>query len=164
MTALGHWQAVRPKAGEVYDLAASFALPALRDRQEARLVLPSLGARATVWVNDRELARDVDTTRVGPDLRLDAAVRREGENVVRLLVTPILDGRNRIPETTQLGTTSVRTPAEGWKRRAFAGLAQVIVQAGREAGPITVVASAAGLAPARLVLQAAKAPARAAVP
>jgi beta-galactosidase len=164
MTGLGHWKAVLPKAGEIYDLAASFTLPARRDRQEVRLVLPGLGARTTVWVNGREIARDLDTTRLGPDLGLDPPVLREGENVVRLLVTPVLDGRNRIPETTQLGTVSARTPAAGWTRRAFGGLAQVIVQAGRRAGPITVVASAAGMPPARLVLQAAPATARPAVP
>jgi beta-galactosidase len=164
MTDLGHWKAVLPKAGEIYDLAASFTLPAPRDRQEVRLVLPSLGARTTVWVNDREIARDLDTTRLGPDLALDAATLREGENVVRLLVTPTLDGRNRIPETRQLGIVSARTPAAGWTRRAFGGLAQVIVQAGRRAGPITVVASAAGMAPARLILQAAAAPPRPSVP
>jgi beta-galactosidase len=164
MTDLGHWKAALPKPGEIYDLAATFARPALRERQEVRLVLPTLGARTSAWVNGRELARDLDTSRLGPDLALDAALLRDGENVVRLLVTPILDGRNRIPETTQLGTVGARTPAAGWKRRAFGGLAQVLVQAGREAGPIAVVATAAGMPPARLILQAARAQPRPSVP
>jgi hypothetical protein len=68
LTALGHWQAVLPKAGEVYDLAASFERVPARPGQQTRLVLPSLGARTSVWLNDREIARDLDTARLGPDL------------------------------------------------------------------------------------------------
>jgi hypothetical protein len=40
----------------------------------------------------------------------------------------------------------------------------VLVQAGREPGPIAIVATAAGLSPGRLVVQASPAPLRAAVP
>jgi beta-galactosidase len=163
MTALGEWRAVLPKPGEVYDLAASFAYAA-RPRQQTRLVLPSLGARTSVWLNGRAIARDLDTAREGPDLPLDAALLADGANRVRLLVVPFADGRNHVPETTQLGTVSVRTPSGPWTRPAFAGLAQAIVQAGREPGPITVVAQGDGLAPGRVVVDAAAADARASVP
>jgi beta-galactosidase len=164
MTALGHWQAVLPKAGEVYDLAASFERAPVRPRQQARLVLPSLGARTTVWLNGREIARDLDTAHNGPDLPLDATLLVEGTNRLRLLVVPFDDGRNHVPETTQLGTVSARAPGAPWTRRAFGGLAQVIVQAGTEPGPVAIVATAEGLAPGRMVVQASPATVRAAVP
>jgi beta-galactosidase len=164
MTALGHWQAVLPKAGEVYDLAASFERVPVRQGQQTRLVLPSLGARTAVWLNGREIARDLDTARLGPDLPLDPALLVEGRNRLRLLVVPFADGRNHVPETTQLGAVSVRTPGAPWTRRAFGGLAQVIVQAGRDAGPITLVAQAEGLAPGRLVVEARPAAARPSLP
>jgi beta-galactosidase len=164
MTALGHWQAVLPKAGEVYDLAASFARGEARPGRQTRLVLPSLGARTTVWLNGRAIARDLDTARTGPDLALDDALLVAGVNRIRLLVVPFVDGRNHVPETTQLGTVSVRAASAPWTRRTFSGLAQVLVQAGREPGPIAIVATAAGLSPGRLVVQASPAPLRAAVP
>jgi beta-galactosidase len=163
MTALGHWQAVLPKPGEVYDLAASFTGGTPRARQEIRLVLPALGTRTTVWLNEREIARDLDTSREGPDLALPAGLLVEGVNRIRLLVVPFDGTRNHIPETTQLGTVSARTASDPWTRRAFSGMAQVIVQAGRAPGPIAIVATADGLSSARVVVQASPAAARAAV-
>jgi beta-galactosidase len=152
MTALGAWRAVLPKPGEVYDLSASFAIDALDAPQAVRLAIPSLGARTTVSVNGRALARDVDTSRAGPDLRLDPAGLVAGTNTVRLLVVPFADARNHIPETTQLGTVAVRTPPPPWTRSTFGGLAQAIVQAGRRPGRVTIVAKGAGLAEGRLDL------------
>ena len=163
MTALGHWQAVLPKPGEMYDLAATFARADAHPGRQTRLVLPSLGARTSVWLNDREIALDLDTSRQGPDLPLDPALLVEGVNRIRLLVVPFDDKRNHVPETTQLGTVSVRTASGPWTRRAFSGLAQVIVQAGQQPGPIAIVATAAGLTPGRLVVQASPATGRAAV-
>jgi beta-galactosidase len=45
----------------------------------------------------------------------------------------------------------------GWQRRLFNGKCQVIIQATREAGPIRLAASAAGLKPAEAVIVAAPA-------
>jgi beta-galactosidase len=164
MTVLGQWRAVLPKPGEVYDLAASFTLEPARSGQDVRLYVPSLGTRTTLWINGHEVARGLDTSREGPDLRLDPTVITAGTNRLRLLVVPFAGERNHIPETTQLGTVAVRTPSGPWTRRAFGGLAQVIVQAGREPGPITLTATGDGLASGRLIVEAAPAIARPAVP
>jgi hypothetical protein len=51
------------------------------------------------------------------------------------------------------GGVQIVVPAEPWRRRAFNGLAQVIVQAGREPGTITITASAAGLQATILTLE-----------
>jgi beta-galactosidase len=51
-----------------------------------------------------------------------------------------------------------------WKRSVLNGLAQVLVQSGKEAGPLKLTAQAEGLAPATLVVPAQAAPARPAVP
>lgn len=161
LTALGRWRAPLPKPGEVYDLAASFALePAALDR-EVGLYLPSLGARTTLWVNDREAARDLDTSASGPHVVLDRGMLMAGANRIRLIVVPLPGERNHIPEgTTQLGLVRLRTPAAPWKRRAFGGLAQVIVQAGREAGALTLEVTSPGLKTGRLTVTTAAARAR----
>ena len=162
---LGHWRAPLPRPGQVYDLAGTFALAAVPDRAALDLFLPSFGSRTTVWLNGRLLARDLDTASAGPGLKLDPAQLVAGQNRVQLIVAPFADGRNHIPEQlTRLGALRIATPAAPARRSLFNGLAQVIVQAGREPGPIRLRARADGLAPAEATVAAEAAAARPAVP
>ena len=146
---LGNWLAPLPKPGEVYDLAGTFpianAVPA-----EAKLTLfvPSLGAKTTVWLNGRELTRDADTTSAGLPLTLNASQLNVGLNRMQLLVTPVFDKRNHIPELGQPGAFQIRTPAPTWQRSVFNGYAQIIVQAGTQPGAIRLTARSKDLSPA----------------
>ena len=101
-----------------------------------------------LWLNGHELARDLDTSTVGPALRLDPAQLVAGMNRVQLIVTPFDDKRNHIPELTRLGSVHVATPAPPARRSLFSGLAQVIVQSTREPGEIRLTAKSDGLVPA----------------
>ena len=56
------------------------------------------------------------------------------------------------------------TPASPWKRNAFNGLAQVIVQSEQKPGAITLTATSAGLSGAVLTIDAQPAVPRPAVP
>jgi beta-galactosidase len=56
------------------------------------------------------------------------------------------------------------TPEGRWKRKLFSGLAQVIIQSSGQAGEITLGASASGLTPGLLTIQAQPAPRRASLP
>ena len=132
---LGYYQAPLPKPGEVYDLSGTFNLPAASGGT-LDLFLPALGAKTTIWLNGRELARDIDTAKVGPALRLDPAQLVAGMNRVQLIVTPFDDKLNHIPEITRLGSVRVATPAPPARRSLFNGLAQVIVQSTRAPGEI----------------------------
>jgi beta-galactosidase len=143
---LGRWKAKLPGPGEIYDLAAVFTLEAVPAGSGLELYLPALGQKATVWVNGRELARDLDTSTTVPALRLEPAQLVAGVNRVQLLVTPILDQRNHIPELSRLGVMRVATPAPAVRRSLFSGLAQVIVEADAKAGEIRLTARADGLA------------------
>jgi beta-galactosidase len=160
---LGYYQAPLPKSGEVYDLSGTFTLPAVPGGA-LELHLPTLGAKTTIWLNGRELARDIDTTKVGPGLRLDAAQLVAGVNRVQLIVTPFDDKLNHIPELTQLGSVHAVTPAPQARRSLFNGLAQVIVQSTREPGEIHLTARSEGLFPAEATVTARLATPRAAVP
>jgi beta-galactosidase len=160
---LGYYQAPLPKPGEVYDLAGMFNLPAV-PASAWELFLPTLGAKTTLWLNGRELARDLDTTKVGPDLRLDPTQLVAGVNRVQLIVTPFDDKLNHIPELTRLGSLREVTPAPPARRSLFNGLAQVIVQSTREPGEIRLTVKSVGLAPAESTVAARPATLRAAVP
>ena len=161
---LGNWKAPLPKPGEVYDLSGTITLPTVPAGAGLELVLPAFGGRTTVWLNDRELARDLDTSTVGPALRLDPAQLVAGMNLVQLLVTPFDDKRNHIPELTRLGSMRVTTPAPPAWRSLFSGLAQVIVQSTREPGEIRLTAKSEGLVPAEGTVTARPATLGAAVP
>ena len=160
---LGYYQAPLPKPGEVYDLSGTFNLPAASGGT-LDLFLPALGAKTTIWLNGRELARDIDTAKVGPALRIDPAQLVAGMNRVQLIVTPFDDKLNHIPEITRLGSVRVATPAPPARRSLFNGLAQVIVQSTRAPGEIRLLAKSDGLIPAESTVTARPAALRAAVP
>ncbi len=164
IAALGNWLAPRPKPGEVYDLSGVFTLGVPPAGARLHLFLPKLGAKTTLWVNGRELARDLDTSVSGPALALDPGQLVPGLNRVQLIVTPFADKENHIPEISRLGAVQVVTPAPASQRSAFNGLAQVIVQAGKEAGAIKLTARAEGLAPVELTITAMPAALRVSVP
>ncbi|MFT3870828.1 MAG: beta-galactosidase GalA [Nibricoccus sp.] len=155
---LGDWKAPLPKPGELYELAADFSTSSLTAGATLDLFLPSLGSKTTVWLNGREMARDLDTTLVGPSLKLDATMLVAGENHVRLLVTPFEDGRRRLPQSERLGTLRVTTAAPQVQRDLFNGLAQVIVQAPRNPGDVRLVVEAEGLKSATATVKAVSGP------
>ena len=160
---MGYYLAPLPKPGEVYELAGTFALSSVPGGT-LELFLPTLGAKTTLWLNGRELARDIDTATVGPALRFDPAQLIAGVNRVQLVVTPFDDQRNHIPEITRLGSAHAFTPAPPARRSLFNGLAQVIVQSTRESGEIRLTARSDGLAPAESIVMARPATLRAEVP
>jgi hypothetical protein len=109
-------------------------------RRQLELFLPTLGAKTTLWLNGRELARDIDTSKVGPALRLDPAQLVAGVNRVQLMVTPFDDKKNHIPRAHAARLRACVTPAPPARRSLFNGLAQVIVQSTREPGEIRLTA------------------------
>jgi beta-galactosidase len=151
---LGNWKAPLPKPDEVYQLASSFTLGEVAAGDRWRLTLPALGKKASVWLNGRLLAGDLDTSSSGIDLAVDAASLQAGLNRVQLVVVPFADKTNHIPELTRLGAVEVVTPARPWERRLFNGLAALVVESGTEAGPIRVTASSDGLEGAESVVGA----------
>jgi beta-galactosidase len=161
---LGNWLAPLPRPGEVYDLSATFSVAALPTDAQLNLFLPSLGAKTTLWINGREQARDLDTTAGGPAIRLDRGQLVDGSNSIQLIVTPLADGRNHMPELTRLGSVRIGTPAPPCRRSLFNGWAQIIVQTTGEPGEIRLITKAEGLAPATAVLTSAPPPARPAAP
>lgn len=152
---LGRWRAPVPKSGEYYDAAATFTIPAAMEPGVRRtLYLPSMGDRTSVWLNGRQVARDLDTSDTGPGILLDPQWLVPGANLVQLLVQPSLGDRVRIPELDHFGTVQVLAPAPQPRRRLFNGLAQVIVQTTTNAGPVRLRATTEGVAPAESIVQA----------
>lgn len=152
---LGNWLSPLPKVGDIYDLSGTFTLAApLPADARLTLFLPALGAKTTVWLNGRELVRDVATSAAGPAIPLVARQLSSGVNRVQLLVSPVLDQRNHIPELSRLGAMQIRTPAPSWQRQVFNGYAQIILQAAKQAGPIRLTARSKDLQIATVIVTA----------
>ena len=145
---LGDWKAPLPQSSELYELGAEFTSEKIPAGAMIDLFLPTLGTKTTVWLNGREVLRDLDTSIVGPVLHLDTAALVVGVNSVQLIVTPFEDGHRRLPQLSRIGNLRVTTPAPVAQRSLFNGYAQVIVQAPRNAGEIRLTAEADGLKPA----------------
>ena len=153
LATLSNWQAALPQAGEIYDLSGSIALTVPPTAGvKVGLFLPALGAKTSVWINGRELGRDIDTSHHGISLPLDSGELIVGLNHVQILVTPLFDHRNHLPELTRLGSLQLRTPAPAWQRKVFNGYAQVIVQSDQQAGAIKLTAQAKDLQSATLII------------
>ena len=152
-TKLGNWLAPLPKPGEIYDLSGNFTLTALPPSSaKLGLFLPGLGSKTSVWINGHPLARDLDTSAHGAALALETSQLTVGLNRVQMIVTPVIERRNHIPELTRLGSLQIRTPAPTWQRHVFNGYAQIIVQAGKTPGAINLTARSEKLQPATITI------------
>jgi len=151
---LGNWLAPLPKYGEVYHLSGSVtlsSLPAAEDK--LGLFLPSLGRKTSVWLNGHELARDLDTAKTGAALSISADQLIAGENKIQLIVTPMADHRNHMPELNRLGALQIRSPAPIWQRHVFNGYAQLILQSTNQPGIIKLTAHSNNLRSSTLTLK-----------
>ncbi len=162
---LSNWKATLPKPGEIYDLSGTITLAAIPPAEtKLHLFLPGLGSKTSVWINGHELALDLDTSHRGVSLPVASSQLVAGLNRVQLIVTPILDNRNHIPELTRLGTLQLLKPAAPWQRNVFNGYAQVIVQATNQPGEIKLTARSQNLRPASLIIKTEAAPMTPSVP
>ena len=132
------------------------------------------------WKGGKMLTAEVGTTDEPAGLRLEpdrTSIRADGEDLAVVNVWAADAKGREVPTADVLvqfevadggriigvgnGDPSSHEPDKflegGWQRRLFNGRAQVIVQAGRQAGPIRLRASADGIKPAEVVITAAPA-------
>jgi beta-galactosidase len=125
-----------------------------------RLLLRHFGSRSEVSLNGKKLgAFEMSEGAPLPSVELPRQTLREGENVLTVIATPYANNQIREREQKVLpALLQVDIPAPPARRRLFNGLAQVIVQSTETAGPIRLAATAPGLSPAELTLEAAPPP------
>ena len=113
-----------------------------------------------VYVNGR-LAGESHDWSSGPSFEIRKFLR-SGDNTIAVIVKNN-DGSGGINKGVALELVNQPVPAK-WQRKAFNGLAEVIVQADKNAGEIKLTAYAPGLAPATRLIQSEPYPARPSVP
>jgi beta-galactosidase len=111
----------------------------------------NIGEAQSVYINGVKIAGGLKADSV---IRLSRSVIQPGKNNFVMVAMPFLkvfpwDEVNKDPGMIQL-----YTPAAKWQRKLFNGYAQVLVQSTGEKGKITLRASAAGMPPVLLDIQA----------
>jgi len=137
---------VKPKDGlKAGVIRGTFTLPEITGTMEVSLWPKSLGEEQTVYVNGHLIARGGKRDDAVQQYRLNHAILHEGRNTYALAVTPFVKRYQYDNLNTDPGIIQVVTRSETWKRRALNGLAQVIVQSGRQPGEVVLTAMAPGL-------------------
>ena len=84
--------------------------------------------------------------------KLDPATIQKGKNEYIVVGKRFRKKSEWDEPNTNPGIIQVIVKAEPWKRKAFNGLAQVIIQSTKQAGQISLTATSGGLTPATLII------------
>lgn len=149
---IGNWQMPDPaNPGPEVVFEAAFDAPA-DPAATVSLLLNSLGKVQSAYLNGNPVYVDVsaDTARI--ELPLNASNMKPTGNVLRLVATPIDNrwDRERDWKAVVPAMLRIETPAPQWTRKAFNGLAQVILQS---TGPASLTVTSEGLPEATLTLE-----------
>jgi beta-galactosidase len=138
----GDWQL--PKASDktvpiIFEL--TFDRPQIETGSKAWVMLSALGKTQTAVLNGKSLYKNVGPEKAGIELPLNDKTLKATGNTIRIEAVPYDDWDMR-EGAAKLSPLSVRifTPAAVWQRKAFNGLAQVIVQSTGEPGQIILEA------------------------
>jgi beta-galactosidase len=131
----------------------SVDVPQIGASSSVSMQLRRMGDEQWVYLNGKQIAHmSGDDARSPVDLKSDEF--HVGKNLIAVVATPRGGGRDAFSrDQNSIPAVRVFTPAGSWKRSLFEGLAQVIVQANRSEGEITLTATAKGLTPMRLKMQ-----------
>jgi beta-galactosidase len=108
------------------------------------LFLPALGEREAVFLNGRQVGGELAGARVLSGIPVEPGMLAKGANLIAVVAQP-LRLAPRSFDYTSPGVLQVASPAADWKRRAFNGLAAVIIQSTGGPGRVTLTATAPGL-------------------
>jgi beta-galactosidase len=150
-----------PKA---YVYRTSFEVPALDPAATVTFFYRSMGPEQSVYLNGKPLAEHLADSKAGAVFKLDKTLLKAGRNDLMIVATPFVKKHSWEVYNTDPGLLQIVTPAAPWHRRAFNGLAQIIVQTTQAPGNLVLTAKAPGLKPATLTLPAKATPVRPSLP
>ncbi|MGE5428241.1 MAG: hypothetical protein ACM3O8_10130, partial [Methylococcaceae bacterium] len=136
-------------------LRGSFELPELTAQTIVNLFAKSVVLGQSMYINGKLVASNLGRND-SQSFKLDISTLQKGKNEL-VVVGKRFKKRSEWDEpNTNPGVIQVVQPADSWKRKAFNGLAQVIVQSTQQPGDIVLKATAPRLAPAVIKISAEK--------
>jgi len=135
-------------------IRGEFFLEAYRPDTKITLFSKSIGDLQDLYINGHLVAKGLTLGSKEQAYPLDHKILRPGKNVYAMVGIPIKMRWDWDYGNTDPGYVGMVTPHGDLKHSLFSGLAQVLVQSGTQAEDLVLKASAKGLAPAILRLEA----------
>ena len=123
----------------------TFELPDLAFATEVTLFPKSIVENQSMFVNGHLVGVRVNRDDPGQSFRLDQQVVKPGRNVYAITGKRFRKRNQWDVPNTDPGLLQIISPAPQWKRKAFNGLAQILVQSTFQPGEMTLSASSPGL-------------------
>ncbi len=132
-------------------LRGSFDLSDLTSQTIVNLFAKSIVTNQSIYINGHLLASNIGRNDA-QTFKLDPATIQKGKNEYIVVGKRFRKKSEWDEPNTNPGIIQVIVKAEPWKRKAFNGLAQVIIQSTKQAGQISLTATSGGLTPATLII------------
>jgi len=143
-------------------LRGSFDLPNLSIKTVVNLFAKSISENQSIYINGHLLASNIGR-KDAQTYQLDPTSIQKGKNEYVVVGKRFKKKSEWDEPNTNPGIIQVVIPAEPWRRKAFNGLAQVIIQSAQQPGEIVLKATAPGLTPTFIKIKATSATLRPAV-
>ncbi|TPG67552.1 beta-galactosidase GalA [Hymenobacter nivis] len=131
---------------QAYVNRGSFELPADLSAAQITFFYQPIGQQQSIYINGHALAQNLTGEQASAQgYQLDKSWLKPGRNSLAVVSVPFVKKQIWDVFNIDPGTVQVITPAAAWRRKAFNGLAQVLVQGTRTPGDITLTATAPGL-------------------
>jgi len=135
----------KPKKDTLIIVRGSLQLPTLRDDIKVTLFTKSICENQSIYVNGELIAIDIQRNAPNQEFVLDHRILESGKNTYAVVGKPFVKTQRWEELNVDPGVVQVKIPAETWKRKVFDGLVQIIVQAARKSGEISLTAKSPGL-------------------
>jgi len=132
---------------------STFELPQDFGKGKVMLFLRTIGQKQLVYLNGKQIGEEMNQKTDRYTIQPDVALLKPGKNELTFVCTPYFLAQVWDEPNTDAGVIQLVMPAPQWKRSLFSGKAQVIVQAGNEAGQIKLTARSAGLTSVELSIE-----------
>lgn len=122
-----------------------FELKEVKPEIMFKLFSKSIVDNQTIWINGKEIANNIAKNAPNQEFELDHSILKQGKNELVIVGQRFRKAYQWDEPNTDPGLIQVIVPSENWKRKAFNGYAQIIIQTQKQAGDITLTAYGEGL-------------------
>ncbi len=165
------WQKAFKKGYGGYDptkniaIKGTFNLSDFNERTVITFYARCLSENQSIYVNGKLLAENIKRNDdPNKAFVLDHNLLRKGENTVIFEGKPIVKQNIGEEISTNPGKIKIYNPAPQWKRKAFNGLAQVILKASKKEGEMILTATSKGLSSSKITIKTESASQRPQIP
>lgn len=135
---------------------STFDLPEDFSKGKVMFYLRTIGQKQLVFLNGKQVGEEMNQNTDQYAFLPDIALLKPGKNELTFVATPYFLEKPWSEPNTDPGSIQLIMPSPRWNRSLFSGKAQVIIQAGKEAGEIKLTAKSEGLTPSILVIPSRK--------